>query len=255
MSTKKANEPRPKKKLAAKKAARKKTTLLAKVLEEGRVAYMAGDFAKAHGIWLVLAEAGTDAPENAEAQAWIGSLYANGDGVDVDDAAAFAWYLKSADGGNVQAQSNIGAMYAMGNGVTADDVKAVGWFERAAEAGDAHGQFNLAVLLSEGRGVEKDLAKAAEWYQAAAEMGHYPSQARLGHMYSTGHGVEKNRVQAFLWLSLAAQHGIGTALNALEAISNQMSSEEKAEALGLFDAWRGRTAASAGPSRIVPLPG
>jgi hypothetical protein len=74
-------------------------------------------------------------------------------------------------------------------------------------------------------------------------------------MYSTGHGIEKDRVQAYLWLSLAAQHGIGTALKALEAISNQMSSEEKAEALGLFDAWRGKTAANAGPSRIEPLPG
>ncbi len=242
MSTKKANEPRPKKK--------KKAPSDAALLESGRVAYMAGDFTKAQGIWLPLAEAG-----NADAQAWIGSLYANGDGVDVDDSAAFSWYLKSAEGGNIQAQNNIGAMYAMGNGIAKNPEEAVRWFERAAEAGDAHGQFNLAVLLSEGNGVAKDLAKAAEWYRAAAEGGHYPSQARLGHMYSTGHGIEKDRVQAYLWLSLAAQHGIGTALSALEAISNQMSSEEKAEALGLFDAWRGRTVASAGPSRIEPLPG
>lgn len=237
MSTKKAKVRRPKKSPTAQ-------------LEAGRVAYMAGNFDKAREIWLPLAEAG-----DAEAQAWVGSLYANGDGVNVDDGAAFDWYLRSAEGGNVQAQSNIGAMYAMGNGVAQDQEAAARWFERAAENGDAHGQFNLAVLLSSGTGVAKDIAKAAEWYRAAAEGGHYPSQARLGQMYAIGQGVEKDRVQAYLWLSLAAQHGIGTALNALEGIAKQMSSEEKSEALNLFDLWRGKTAASAGPSRIEPLPG
>ena len=68
-------------------------------------------------------------------------------------------------------------------------------------------------------------------------------------------GVEKDRVQAFLWLSLAAQHGIGSALNALDGIVKHMSSEEKSEALNLFDLWRGKTAGSVGPSRIEPLPG
>jgi len=237
MSTKKAKERRPKKGPAAR-------------LEAGRVAYMAGNFDMARDIWLPLAEAG-----DAEALAWIGSLYANGDGVEIDDSAAFGWYLKSAEAGNMQAQSNVGAAYATGNGVKQDDEAAVRWFERAAENGDAHGQFNLAVLLSSGTGVAKDLAKAAGWYRAAAEGGHYPSQARLGQMYATGQGVEKDRVQAYLWLSLAAQHGIGSALNALDGIVKHMSSEEKSEALNLFDMWRGKTAASAGPSRIEPLPG
>ena len=86
MSTKKAKEPRPKNK-------KKKAPSAKALLESGRVAYMAGEFNKARDIWLPLAEAG-----NADAQAWIGSLHANGDGVDVDDAAAFAWYLKSAEG-------------------------------------------------------------------------------------------------------------------------------------------------------------
>ena len=101
----------------------------------------------------------------------------------------------------------------------------------------------------------KEFAKAAEWYRKAAECGHYPSQARLGQMYVTGHGVERDRVQAYLWLSLAAQHGIGSALNALDGIVKHMSSEEKSQALDLFDMWRGKTAASVGPSRIEPLPG
>ena len=237
MSTKKASGQRPRKNPAT-------------GLEAGRAAYMAGEFAKALEIWMPLAKAG-----DAQAQAWVGSLYANGDGVDIDDGTAFGWYLKSAEAGNVQAQSNIGAMYAMGKGIAQDNEEAVRWFERAAENGDAHGQFNLAVLLTSGTGVAKNLAKAAEWYRKAAEGGHYPSQSRLGQMYATGHGVERDRVQAYLWLSLAAQHGIGSALNALDGIVKHMSSEEKSQAVNLFDMWRGKTAASVGPSRIDPLPG
>ena len=34
--------------------------------------------------------------------------------------------------------------------------------------------------------------------------------------YINGEGVEKSRVHAYLWLSLASQHGIGTALEAIE---------------------------------------
>ena len=239
MSTKKVKEPRPKPKKFADGN-----------VQAGLDAYMAGAFSKAREIWMPLAEAG-----DTDAQAWVGSLYANGDGVELDDGEAFKWYLKSAEGGNVQAQSNIGAMYAMGKGASQDSEEAVRWFEKAAEQGDAHGQFNLAVLLTSGTGVEKNVEKAAEWYRTAAEGGHYPSQARLGQMYAAGHGVQRDRVQAYLWLSLAAQHGIGTALNALDGVVKHMSSEEKTEALTLFDQWRGRTVDKTGPSRIEPLPG
>ncbi len=231
-----------------KSSSRGKTEIL---LEKGRRAYMEGNFESAKSFWLPLAELG-----NSDAQAWIGSLYANGDGVEVDDYKAFEWYVKSASGGNVQAQSNVGAMYAMGNGVDKDSDQAIIWFEKASDEGDPNAQFNLAVLLSnDSHGITKDLERAVRLYRSAAEKGHYPSQARLGHMYSIGQGVKKDRIQAYVWLSLAAQHGIGTALNALEAVANQMSSEEKAEALTLFDAWRGKTSAAVGPSRIEPLPG
>ncbi len=239
MSTKKAKEPR-----------RKQKMYEVADVRVGLDAYMAGDFDKAREIWLPLAEAG-----DADAQAWVGSLYANGDGVDLDDGAAFRWYFKSAEGGNVQAQSNIGAMYGIGKGVPQHNEEAVRWFEKAANQGDAHGQFNLAVLLSSGTGVKKNIEQAAKWYRTAAEGGHYPSQARLGQMYAAGHGVGRDRVQAYLWLSLAAQHGIGSALNALDGVIKHMSSEEKAEGVTLFDQWRGRTAGKTGPSRIEPLPG
>lgn len=213
-------------------------------------AYREGQFADAHARFSVLARAG-----DPEAQAWIGSLHANGEGVPTDLEAAFAWYLRAAEQDHVPAQTNVGAMLVMGQGTAADPVAGLHWLTRAAQAGDAMAQSNLATLYFKGDRVPHDEAAAAHWYRRAAEQGHYPSQARLGFMYANGLGVEKDRAQAFAWLSLAAQHGVGTALNALEGIVGQMSVEEKHRGAAQFDQWRTRTAAVSSPARLVPVPG
>ncbi len=214
-------------------------------VDDGYALYMKGEFSAARGIWQPLAEAG-----DAQAQAWLGSLYANGEGVKVDGREAFAWYLRSAEGGNAQAQANVGAFYFMAKGVAKNETEAARWFERAAEQGDANAQFNLAVLYTKGQGVKEDKAKAAALYKQAAERGHYPSQARLGHAYANGLGVEKSRAQAFVWLSLAAQHGIGTALQELDALVKLMSIEEKQQALAEFNKLRTQTKDAVGPTRL-----
>ncbi|MBL29214.1 MAG: hypothetical protein CMM50_16910 [Rhodospirillaceae bacterium] len=218
-------------------------------VDEGVSAYQAGAFDDARKIWEPLAEAG-----DADAQAWMGALYANGEGVESDRSVAFAWYLRSAENGNVLAMNNVGAMYAQGQGVSKDETAAAQWLEKAAEAGDSYAQFNFAVMLTKGQGVEQDVAAAAEWYRRASENGHYPSQSRLGYMYAKGLGVEQDNIQAFVWLSLAGQHGIGTALVELEELVKDMTPQEKAQAVDAMNAWRARTAGVAGPSRLEPLP-
>ena len=105
-----------------------------------------------------------------------------------------------------------------------------------------------------GQGVPKDDAEAVRWYRRASEAGHYPAQARLGFHYAHGTGIERDRVQAFVWLSLAAQHGVGTALTALENVIAQMSAEEKGRGVALVALWRHRTAAISEHARIDPTP-
>ena len=102
--------------------------------------------------------------------------------------------------------------------------------------------------------MEEDQKRAAELYAKAAECGHYPSQSRLGYMYAHGKGVKKDRVQAYLWLSLAAQHGIGTALNALESVVNSMSAEEKAQGVYLFEQWRSAAGTKGDQVALYPMP-
>jgi len=217
--------------------------------QNARAAYTSGNFSEAYKIWLELAEAG-----DADSQAWIGSLYANGEGVDLSDEKAFYWYFLAAKQNNYMAQSNIGAFYFMGRGVEKNVIEAVYWLSKSAEAGDLNSQFNLAVLYSKGDGVEEDHEKAAALYRKASEMGHYPSQSRLGYCYAHGKGVLKDRVQAYLWLSLAAQHGIGTALEALESVVKDMSLEEKTLGASLFEEWRTRTKSREGQLALNPTP-
>ena len=73
---------------------------------------------------------------DAQSQASLGWLYANGDGVPEDDAEAVRWYRLSAEQGDAAAQYNLGWMYANGDGVPGDRVYAYMWFNLSAAQGD-----------------------------------------------------------------------------------------------------------------------
>ena len=219
--------------------------------ETARNFYLKGNFDEAYKIWCDLANRG-----DADSQAWIGAMYANGDGRIASNEKSFEWYLQAAKQGHAMAAANVGAAFYMGNGVKKNIKNAIIWLKKSAEAGDLNGLFNLAVLYGkghvEGISEEDSLKKAAELYKKASERGHYPSQSRLGYLYSVGKGVVKDRVQAYLWLTLASQHGIGTALDALESVVEKMSSEEKTAGAALFEKWRRETKSDQGPTAIYP---
>src|SRR5712691_207500 len=109
-----------------------------------------------------------------EAEGALAYLYATGQGVPRDDAAAAAWYRKAAEQGDLNAANDLGALYANGRGVARDDGEAAFWYGRAAAAGIAAAQFNLGVMTAAGRGVAPDPAAAARWYRAAADQGYEP---------------------------------------------------------------------------------
>ena len=65
-----------------------------------------------------------------------------------------------AENGDADAQASLGEMYRDGQGVTQDDVEAVKWYRKAAEQGDAYAQHNLGLAYSYGSGVVKDYVEA-----------------------------------------------------------------------------------------------
>jgi TPR repeat protein len=168
----------------------------------GRLLYRAENYADAESWSRKAAEQGY-----SQAQASIGTMYREGDGVEQDDVQAVAWYRKAAEQGSARGQALLGWMYGRGRGVEQDDVQAVSWYRKAAEQGSAIAQFSLGFMYAEGRGVEKDCVQAVAWYRKAAEQGDASSQNNLGVMYQFGQCAEQDDVQAIAWYRKAAEQG------------------------------------------------
>ncbi len=152
---------------------------------------------------------------NALAQNDLGLMYAEGRGVKRNYAQAISWYRKSAEQGNAYAQNNLGWMYVNGRGIIQDDQQAVFWLKKAAEQGNAYAQTNLGWMYENGRGVIQDDQQAVLWYRKAAEQGNANAQNNLGVMYENGRGVIQDAQQAAFWYREAANQGNAGAQNNL----------------------------------------
>jgi hypothetical protein len=108
--------------------------------EDAFAAHDRGDYATALLLFRPLAD-----QRNARAQFVLGTMYANGEGVQQDYVAAMKWYRLSADQGYAGAQTNLARMYSNGEGVPQNDAEAVKWWLKAANQGFAHAQHDLAV--------------------------------------------------------------------------------------------------------------
>ena len=106
---------------------------------------------------------------------YVGMMYENGWGVEVDYAKAAEYYQMASDSGDITSQYYLGRFYEFGKGVEQDYEKAMELYQQAAERGDATaavGMLGIASLYEHGRGVEQDLSTAAVWYEKAAETGY-----------------------------------------------------------------------------------
>lgn len=144
---------------------------------------------------------------SALAQANLGKLYYNGDGLDQDDEQAEFWFRKAAEQGNAVAQFALGGLYQMGRGLEQDNEQAAVWFHKAADQDFATAQYSLAVMYANGLGVEQDDEQATVLISKAAELGDVSSQRELGGKYANGFGVEQDDERAVFWLSKASRQG------------------------------------------------
>ncbi len=144
---------------------------------------------------------------HARAQAGLGLLYINGDGVPKDYVKGVDWLQKASAQGNADAQLNLGWLYRDNKGIPKDAAKALEWWRNAAERGFAHAQFALGVIYNKGDGVPRDIAKVIELWQKAAMQGYPDAQLNLGSMYHFGEGMPKDAVKAVELWQKAATHG------------------------------------------------
>lgn len=182
------------------------TCVFAQGYEEGRAAYIQGEYQDAYAILKPLADSG-----DAEAQKMMGIMYDYGHGVTADPEQAMQWYIRSAEQGQTAVQYQVGAKYFKGENIAQNYAEAAKWWGRAAASGQVDAQFNLGLMYFRGLGVAQDDARASEFFQRAAEQNHAHSQYSLAVMYAFGRGVAKNYDTALQWFLKSAEKNVAQA--------------------------------------------
>ena len=155
-----------------------------------------------------------------------------------DYATAMRELRPLAEQGLAAAQFNLGLLYANGQGVQKDDARARQWYEKAAAQGHADAQVNLGILFVYGRGVPQDYKMAVYWLRLSANQGNDLAQRKLGLMYERGDGVPQDYVQAYMWYILGAANGAKPRAVLRDALAKRMTPDQIDEAQKLAREWR-----------------
>lgn len=148
------------------------------------------------------AEAGS-----AEAQARLGQMLLDGDGVAQDAAQAFTWFERAARAGHIEAANMVGRCYDLGWGVRVDKVSAAAWFRQAAARGLTWAKYNYATLLALGQGVAEDKAAALALFEEAADEGNAKAHNFVGSFHEDGWVIERDLDEAARRYAIAAEGG------------------------------------------------
>ena len=134
---------------------------------------------------------------DARACNFVGALYATGlQGVKVDAAQAFTFFLKACNGGHATGCGNLANQYYNGLGVTEDRARAVQFYQRACDLGSVPGCVDLGVIYRDAKGVKvKNPTYAAQLFQRACDLS-AAACASIASMYELGMGVAKDAALA-----------------------------------------------------------
>ena len=98
---------------------------------------------------------------------------------DRSEAASVRRTLALAQRGDAQAQAILGFMYANGRGVPQSYDVAVDWYVQSAEQGDPTGQYLLGLMYDKGLGVTPNVILAHKWLNLAAAHAPWPNRENV----------------------------------------------------------------------------
>lgn len=142
-----------------------------------------------------------------DAQALLGQILLDGQGIERDAALALKWFAIAARAGHPMACNMLGRCHEHGWGCQANAEQAAGHYLRAARAGLDWGLYNLANLLGTGRGVPLDHQRAFACYLQAATMGHAKSMNLVGRYLEQGLVIGADLPKPEVWYMRSAQAG------------------------------------------------
>jgi TPR repeat protein len=175
-----------------------------------------GNLAKPEGDAAIQVLLKAAAREHVVAVFTLAGLYAGGALVSRDDAAAHAYYVKSAELGHTEAMYILGLHHDLGSvGAFKDSRRAAYWWRKAAELGHTGAMAELGTCYALGRGVPRDYGAYVEWHRKAADLGDTSAMHKLGQSYLTGLWVKTDEKQALGWYRKAADLGDDAAMRIL----------------------------------------
>ena len=142
-----------------------------------------------------------------DAQALLGQILLDGQGIEQDQPLAVRWFGIAAQRGHLMARNMLGRCHEHGWGCVADASVAAQHYRVGAEAGLDWAMYNYANLLATGRGVIEDQLQALELYRRAAELGHAKSMNLLGRYLEDGRVCPADPVGAVDWYRRSATGG------------------------------------------------
>ena len=163
----------------------------------------------------------------ADAELLLGLKYADGDGVEANDAEAAKWLARAAEKGKALAEYRLGTLYEKGLGVPLDTRIAADWYAKAAELGNVKAMHNLAVAYANGNGRDANYGEAARWFLSAAQRGLADSQFNLAVLHERGLGVKTSLTEAYRWYAIAAAQGDMESSTRVEALLSQIPAAER----------------------------
>ena len=142
-----------------------------------------------------------------DAQALLGQILLDGNGIALDQPLALRWFEIAAQGGHLMARNMLGRCHEHGWGCEADATVAARHYRVAAEAGLDWAMYNYANLLATGRGVVEDQVQALDLYRRAAALGHAKSMNLLGRYLEEGRVCPADPLRRVEWYRRSAIGG------------------------------------------------
>lgn len=142
-----------------------------------------------------------------DAQALLGQILLDGQGIERDQKLAVRWFGIATRGGHLMARNMLGRCHEHGWGCVADASVAAQHYRVGADAGLDWAMYNYANLLATGRGVVEDQRQALNLYRRAAESGHAKSMNLLGRYLEEGRICPADPLAARDWYRRSAEAG------------------------------------------------
>ena len=143
----------------------------------------------------------------ADAQAALGQMLLDGNGVAKDARAAFGWFIRAAAQHHPMALNMVGRCYDLGWGAPVDKARAAQCYRVAAERGLDWAMYNYATLLALGEGVAEDKAAALGWLERAAAAGNAKAVNFVGSFAEDGWAGPRDMARAADCYARAARGG------------------------------------------------